>query len=139
MFDRPDKPTRSYKNFRHFYLNRFFSNKDIIREKMEKGIYICFCCNGHKKIKDHTQRDVYEGLKYADYITCESCNGTGELPKSLIMELYKEEVEDFKAKVEIYRKKLALYKSIKKKLTDEEIYYIDYGRLQPDSKASNRN
>lgn len=91
-----------------------------------KQVWPCVECRGHGKIYDPEDPPCpIEGNKGRHKIRCPKCDGTGEGQESDYSKLLKEAKEKHKIAVANYNKDLGLYNSIMKKLTDEELKYIE--------------
>lgn len=123
---KPEKPKRIYygKTTPREYYEDCFWGEPLINFKHK--IVSCTCCLGSGRIKDHSQRDVIEGLKLADWIPCPKCGGSGTIPREEVIKNYKEDTVDrYREAMIRYKKDIAMYKSIVSKLTKEEIRWIN--------------
>ena len=128
MFHEPHKPVKPpyLQSMDLYYLNKFWgdSRKVTAFVSLVNKKPICWCCDGDGKVKDHTQRCVVEGLKYADLVPCPLCAGSGIICMEMIHAEYKLELDDYKKKLKKYRDDMSIYNSILKKLDEEELEWL---------------
>jgi hypothetical protein len=117
---KPEKPKRRWTTLRSIKDNDW---RSAIKDS--KHQFPCLSCGAYGKIKDPTECCVYEGSKYADYIPCPNCGGTGQMNKSHYQELLERDKKDYNTKLEKYKKELSLYKSVVSKLSKEELEYVN--------------
>jgi hypothetical protein len=127
MINEPQKPIMQpyLKSIELYYAHQFWGGacREKALESFIAGKPICWNCNGLGKIKDPSDYDVVEGLKFARLIKCPMCIG-GIMPIQYILGQYKDDLVIYKNKILKYKKELSLYNSIVSKLTQEELNYV---------------
>jgi hypothetical protein len=118
--NKPEKPERRYSTLKSIKDNNWY-----LSIKYSDSRFPCITCKTYGKIKDPTEYCTYEGSKYADYITCPSCGGTGQMNKSHYQEILDLDKKEYDIKLKKYKKELSLYKSVVSKLTKEELEYVN--------------
>lgn len=101
------------------------SDKEELLRSLQTNKPICHHCKGSGKVKDYSQRCPVEGYKMADWITCNTCNGSGFMYKQQIVEMYEAELGWYAEDVDIAKNNIRIFNSIQSKLNEEELEWLD--------------
>lgn len=111
--EKPEKPKRKYKTVLEIY-------EDLTYHCKKEVLWTCHTCNGRGRIKDPQDRCPVEGMKFADYIPCPTCGGSGRLNRDYYAEKFKEYLTKYENELKSYHEDLKIYESIRSKLNKEE-------------------
>ena len=114
------------------YRSYFDLRKSIVgyRTGLDDLEFPCPGCYGRKTIYDPDQHCPIEGYKMADRIKCPRCGGRGEVSKCDYSQILQKERERVKLINQDIDEENNIRRSIKSKLSKEELDYLRYQSIK---------